>query len=51
MIGINFLLSVPVTDDGNKYILVISDFNTCSLEICVAVDMKATTVSKASPKK
>jgi transposase InsO family protein len=46
MISIDFLGPLPLSQNGNKYILVISDYLTRWPEAFVTADMKATTVAK-----
>ncbi len=45
MVGIDFVGPLTVTDNGNKYILVLTDYATRWVEAFVTSDMKASTVA------
>lgn len=45
-IGIDFLGPLPLTENGNKYVLVITDYATRWVEAFATSDMKADTVAK-----
>ncbi len=46
MLGIDFVGPLTETDDGNKYILVITDYATRWVEAFATEDIKAMTVAK-----